>query len=282
MRVLITGAGGQLGRELVHVFCDHEVIAMDHSGFDVSDRDQVLSAVTSNRPDVIVHSAAMTNVDACETDVDRAFAVNALAVRHIAEGASRVGAYLCTISTDYVFDGEKKEPYHEWDMTNPVSVYGHSKLAGEHEAFRAPEALVTRLSWVCGRHGDNFVKTVLRLTREHDTMSFVDDQHGHPTFADDAAGMIRRLVADRRTGIVHVTNQGVVSRYEFARAVLEAAGQDPERVTPISTDDMQPPRPARRPKNSALDNAVLRFSGLPLLPHYRESLERLVGELVAG
>jgi dTDP-4-dehydrorhamnose reductase len=280
MRVLVTGAGGQVGHELVRAFCDHDVVGTDHARLDVTDRQDVLAAVTETLPDAVVHAAAWTAVDDCEGDPNRAFAVNALGTRHVAEAAYRVGAHLCYLSTDYVFDGTKPAPYTEWDEPNPRSAYGRSKLAGEREALQHAAATVARLSWVCGRHGQNMVKTILRLAREHERIRFVDDQRGHPTFADDAAGMVRRLVTERRPGVFHVTNQGAVSWFEFAQAVLEAAGDDPSRVTPIATADLDPPRPAPRPANSVLENAALALSGIPLLPHYRESLDRLVAELV--
>ncbi len=277
MRVLITGAAGQVGRELVEVFADHQVIAADRTLLDVTDRDSVHQAVTTIEPDVIVHAAAWTAVDACEADPDRAYLVNALGPRFIGEAARSVGAHLCHISTDYVFDGTKTTPYVEWDEPNPQSVYGRSKLAGEREI--GPDATVVRTSWVCGRHGNNMVKTILRLAGEHDRLSFVDDQIGHPTFADDLARAIRRLVVERRAGLFHVTNQGSCSWYEFARAVLGASGADPARVGPVATTDLVPARPAPRPANSVLDNAALRLSGLPLLPHYSETLNLLVKEL---
>ncbi|MEX2256549.1 MAG: dTDP-4-dehydrorhamnose reductase [Acidimicrobiia bacterium] len=279
MRIFVTGAGGQLGREVVAAFAGHDVVAADHTTLDVADRDAVLGAITTTRPDAIVHAAAWTAVDACESEPDHAFLVNGIATRHVADAARRVGARVCYISTDYVFDGTKTEPYIEWDVPNPRSVYGASKLAGELELRGDPDATIVRISYVCGEHGTNMVKTILRLAGEHDTLRFVDDQRGHPTFAADAAPMIRRLVVDRRPGCFHVTNQGAVSWYEFARAVLEAAGADPSRVQPISTADLDPPRVAPRPANSVLDNAALRLSGLPLLPHYRESLDRLVRRL---
>jgi dTDP-4-dehydrorhamnose reductase len=281
VRVLVTGAGGQVGHEIVSAFADHDVVATDHATLDVTEREAVLACVTASGPDAIVHAAAWTEVDACEADPDRALAANGLGTRHVAEAARRVGAHLCYLSTDYVFDGTKPGPYTEWDDPNPQSVYGRSKLAGERELGRDPASTVVRLSWVCGRHGANMVKTILRLAAERDQLAFVDDQRGHPTFAADAAGAIRRLVAERRPGLFHVTNQGVVTWYEFARAVLESAGLDPERVRPISTAELDPPRPAPRPANSVLDNVALRLSGLPLLPHYRASLDRLVAELVA-
>jgi dTDP-4-dehydrorhamnose reductase len=276
-RVLVTGAGGQVGREVVGAFKDDDVIAADHSVLDVADRDAVLQAITSTAPDAVVHAGAWTAVDACEGDPDRAFRVNTLGTRHVAEGASRVGAWLCYLSTDYVFDGTKPDPYLEWDSPNPVSVYGRSKFGGELEL--GPDSTIVRTSWVCGLHGANMVKTILRLAGEHEKLTFVDDQRGQPSFADDLARVIRRLVVERRPGLFHVTNQGAVTWFEFARSVLEVAGLDPGRVRPIATADLDPPRPAPRPANSVLDNAALRLGGLSLLPDYREPLERLVRQL---
>jgi dTDP-4-dehydrorhamnose reductase len=282
MRVLITGAGGQVGRELVEIFASkshHEVIGLDHGSLDIGDRDAVLGAVTGTSPDVVINAAAWTAVDACESDPDRSYRINALAVRHIAEAARRVDAHVVHVSTDYVFDGTKDAPYVEWDTPDPRSVYGASKLAGELEL--GVDATIVRTSWVCGFHGGNMVKTILRLAAEHDTLSFVDDQRGHPTFADDLATMIERFAVDRRPGMFHVTNQGAVSWYEFAGEVLRCAGLDPERVRPVATADLLPARPAPRPANSVLDNAALRLSGVRLLDDFRVPLQRLVTRLMS-
>ena len=279
MRVLITGAGGQVGRALSASFSVDEVTGADHASLDVTDRNAVLAAVTDSRPEVVLHAAAWTAVDACQSDPDRAFAVNALGTRHVAEAAHRVGAHVVYFSTDYVFDGTKVEPYVEWDTPNPQSVYGRSKLAGELELAADADATIVRLSWVCGDHGSNMVRTVLRLANEHQELAFVDDQRGHPTFAEDMAPLIRRLAVDRRPGLFHVTNQGVVSWYEFARAVFEAAGLDQTRIRPTTTAELNPPRPAPRPANSVLDNMALRLEGLPLLPDFHASLDRLVARL---
>jgi dTDP-4-dehydrorhamnose reductase len=280
MRVLITGAAGQLGHDLAQAFDGHEVLAATRQQLDVSDRDAVLQATGGFQPDAIVHAGAWTAVDACEGDPDRAFAVNALGTRHVAEGARLARARVCYVSTDYVFDGTSTEPYREWDATNPLSVYGRSKLGGEHELD--PGSTVVRTSWVCGLHGANMVKTVLRLAQEHDQLSFVDDQHGCPSFTSDLAMAIRTLVVGRLPGTFHVTNQGATTWYEFARDILSFSGADPARVRPISTSDLVPARPAPRPANSVLDNAALRLQGLPLLPDHHEPLERLVKELVAS
>ena len=282
-RVLITGAGGQLGRELQGAFAGYDLVACDRARLDVGDRDAVLQGVCSIEPDDIVHAAAWTAVDACEGDPDRAFRVNALGARHVAEAARLTGAHLCYVSTDYVFDGTSPRPYREWDETAPQSVYGHSKRGGELEVLAgAPGASIVRTSWVCGRYGANMVKTVLRLGAQPGPLAFVDDQHGCPTFADDLAGAIRVLVAARLPGLFHVTNQGPTTWFGFARDVLAAASMDPERVRPITTAELDPPRPAPRPANSVLDNFALRELGLPLLPDYRIALDRTVKELLSA
>jgi dTDP-4-dehydrorhamnose reductase len=281
VRVLITGAGGQLGHDLVAVCTEagDEVAACSSSDLNLGDRDSVLSVIASVAPDVVVNAGAWTAVDACESDPDKAWRINALGPRHVVDAASRVGAHVVHVSTDYVFDGTKLDPYVEWDRTNPQSAYGRSKLGGELEVQAYPGSCVVRTAWVCGEHGNNMVKTVLKLA-ERPELAFVDDQRGSPTFTADLALAIRRLAAERRPGTFHVTNQGAVSWYEFVRDILAAAGHDPGKVRPIKTEDLDPPRPAPRPANSVLDNAALRLSDLPLLPHYRESLDRLVDRLI--
>lgn len=283
MRVLITGAGGQLGRDLERtcVEAGDEVIACDRSRLDLTDRDSVYQAVTSTSPDVILHAGAWTAVDACEGDPERAFLTNAIGTEWVADASRRIGAHLVAVSTDYVFDGTKPDPYQEWDRPNPQSVYGRSKLAGEHAvAAQAPGSAVVRTAWVCGAHGANMVKTVLGLV-DRPELAFVDDQRGCPSFTADLAPMIRRIGVERRAGLHHVTNQGSTTWYGFVREILELAGHDPDKVRPIATAALDPPRPAPRPANSVLDNAALRLGGLPLLPHYRDSLERLLRHLGA-
>ncbi|MDQ6839388.1 MAG: dTDP-4-dehydrorhamnose reductase [Actinomycetota bacterium] len=286
MRVLVTGGGGQLATDLVHVLAfhpQHTVVAPGRGSLDVADRDAVRAAFGEVDPDVVFHTAAWTAVDACESDVDRAFKVNALGTRHVAEGARGNGAHVVYVSTDYVFDGRCERPYTEWDVTAPQSVYGRSKLAGEHELLaQLPGATVVRTAWVCGRHGDNMVKTILRLASKATTLRFVDDQWGCPTFTDDLAGALYEMGVGRRPGVFHVTNQGPTTWYRFATDVVALAGADPAMVLPIRTDELVPPRPAPRPANSVLDNAALRLSGLPLLADHHEPLKRTVKALVAG
>lgn len=296
MRVVVTGAAGQLGRDLTDVLGGRvpvggralpaavtglvtaaEVVATDLPDLDIVDRAAVRGFLADARPDVVVHGAAWTAVDACEADPDRAFAVNALATRHVVEAATAVGAHVVYVSTDYVFDGAKAEPYVEWDPPSPVSVYGRSKRGGELEV--PPGHTVVRTAWVSGAHGANMVKTVLRLRGQPGELRFVDDQHGSPTFTADLAVAIGRLVADRRPGCFHLTNAGATTWYGFARAVLAAAGDDPDRVRPIATAELDPPRPAPRPANSVLDNTAWRLSGLPPMPAWEDGLSRLVRAL---
>jgi dTDP-4-dehydrorhamnose reductase len=309
LRVLVTGGNGQLGRDLRDVMAGRvpeggagpdghpaagailppvregtfDVLSTDIDTLDVADRSAVRAAVDTFRPDIVLHGGAYTAVDACESDTETAFAVNALGTRNIAEAAGDVGAHLVYVSTDYVFDGTSPRPYDEWDAPGPRSVYGRSKLGGELEAraMGGAAATIVRTAWVSGAHGANMVKTVLRLAAGNPDgpLRFVDDQRGSPTFTADLSRALVRLALDRRPGTFHVTNQGETTWYGFARATLAAAGLEPGLVEPIATAELDPPRPAPRPANSMLDNAALRLSGLPLLPEWTDALERLVHAL---
>jgi dTDP-4-dehydrorhamnose reductase len=280
VKLLVTGAAGQLGVDVV----DHarslgdDVIGVDRAALDITDAVAVGQLLDTVRPDAVINAAAYTAVDSCETNEALAFAVNADAVGHLSAACELVGAHLVHVSTDYVFDGTLDRPYREDDRTNPQSVYGRSKLAGEHAA--GPGAAVARTSWVCGEHGNNMVKLVLRLASNPDqALAFVDDQRGHPTFTADLAPALHRLAVDRRTGIHHLTNQGAVSWFEFVREILSAAGHDPERVRPIATADLDPPRPAPRPANSVLDDVAWRAAGYEPLRDFRQPLAELVATL---
>ena len=282
MRILVTGGAGQLGRELsdLCVAKGDRVTTLDRSSVDVTDRSAVWQAVTTLRPQVVVNCAAYTAVDACEGNPELADAVNGFAVRWIAEACHAVGAHLVHVSTDYVFDGTLDRPYHEHDTPNPQSAYGRSKLIGEREALAlGPSATVVRTSWVCGAHGNNMVKTIMRLARGNPSLSFVSDQVGHPTFTADLAPVLRRIALERLSGVVHATNQVACSWYRFATEVVGAMGLDPEMVHPITTAELQPPRPAPRPANSVLDNAALRAAGFAPLRDHREPLAELVAIL---
>ena len=290
MKVLVTGGNGQLGTELGFVLgaAGDDVLLASSAELDVRDRDLVQQVVGAVAPDVIIHGGAWTNVDGCELDPKRAYEVNALGTRHVAEVAARLGARVLYLSTDYVFDGRGSGAhgggaYNEWDAPAPVSHYGRSKLGGEHEvqSILGPDATIVRASWVVGRFGSNFVKTMLRVAADptKDVVTVVDDQRGCPTFTADLAPMLRRLAVARMPGIFHVSNEGPVSWWEFAREIFSAAGHDTGRVVAIPTSELQPVRPAPRPAVSILDNAALRGSGLAPMPDWRPSLHAVVDAL---
>ncbi len=282
MKLLITGAAGQLGTDLVLSAqkSGHQVIATIHADLDITDKSQVDRVVGEAKADAIIHAAAWTAVDACESDPQRAMSVNRDGTANIVSAARKSGSRVIYISTDYVFDGTKPTPYIESDLPNPQSVYGASKLAGEQQLDLTTDQIV-RISWVCGEHGANMVKTILRLAATNPTLTFVDDQIGSPTFTSDAAPMIIEMATARLAGIWHVSNQGSTSWFGFARDVLTCAGLDADRVIATTTKLLQPARPAKRPTNSVLDNAQMRKANLALLDDYHIPLQRLVDVLTS-
>jgi dTDP-4-dehydrorhamnose reductase len=274
-RVLVTGAGGQVGADTVAALQadgHREVRGTTHADLDLAERDQVEQVVAEYLPDAIVNCAAITDVDRCEREPERAFAVNALGVRHLAAAARRIGAHVVQVSTDYVFDGTAGRPYDEWDAVNPISEYARSKLGGELEVARhAGSWTIARTAWVFGRQGHDFVQLVFDAAADADRgIRFVDDQTGSPTYAPDLAAMLVRLAVERRDGIFHVVNAGHCTRYQLARDVLEAAGMDPSLARPTTTAELA--RPAPRPVFSALEPVALRHCGLRTLRHYRDAL----------
>lgn len=277
MKVLVTGAGGQLGTDLVAAFGDHDLIGLARADLDVTDEPAVVAAVRDHAPDLVVHAAAFTKVDACESDPDTAWRVNALGSWWIARACALADAALVTLSTDYVFDGAATRPYTEFDPVHPLSVYGRSKEAGERLVRQTLDRhYVVRTSWVHGVHGGNFVKTMLRLGRERGAVSVVDDQTGSPTFAFDLAAAIRRLAVSGRHGTYHLTNSGSCTWFDLAAATFEEAGLD-VALTPTDTATFGLPAP--RPAYSVLDNLMARMTGLEPLPPWRDSLKRLVADL---
>lgn len=278
--LLITGADGQLGQAAHEAFvgAGWRVTTTDIEQLDIRDRQAVLDAIATLRPDAVLNAAALTDADFCEVEPDLAFATNATGVGHLAEACSHTEALLCHISSDYVFDGARRQPYTEADHPSPLSVYGRTKLDGERVA--GTDALVVRTAWMSGRTGRNIVRTVLDQARYPDrVLRYVDDQRGSPTHADHLAAALVGLVEDRWTGLFHVTNQGEATWFDLARRVLAEAGHDPDRVRPIATADLDPPRLARRPAFSVLDNAAFRLAGRPLLPHWTDAVADLVRRL---
>ncbi len=270
MRVLITGAAGMLGRDLTAAatVAGHELVALPRAELDITDRDAVDSAVRGTRPDVVFNCAAYTNVDGSETDVATAFAVNGAGAGTVARSCAVAGAWMIHVSSDYVFDGAKRDPYLESDATGPLSQYGRSKLAGEHAVAEAAPCAhtIVRSSWLFGAAGPCFPATILRLAAERDELTVVDDQVGAPTFTGHLASALLALGAERPPGIAHVAGGGQCSWYQFATAIVDAAGLDCV-VKPGRTEDLA--RPAPRPAYSVLRSER---PGAPQLPDWREGL----------
>ena len=279
MTVLVTGAAGQLGTELVahHEAAGRRVVTADRATLDVTDQGAVAALVAETEPDLVVHTAAFTKVDACETETERAWSVNAMGAWNVARAADAVGAQVVHISTDYVFDGTLGRPYTEFDAVSPLSMYGRSKEAGEQKVREACDRhFIVRTSWVHGTGGGNFARTMLRLARERGAVSVVDDQTGSPTFTADLVVGLDHLVESGLHGTYHLTNAGQCTWYEFARELFDAADVE-VRLSPTDTASFGAPAP--RPAFSVLDNLLARQIGLEPLPAWQESLGRFLADL---
>lgn len=267
MRILLTGARGQLGHDLVEALGAEEVVAVGHSELDIADRVAVSQAVRAARPDWIVNAAAFNDVDLAESARAAAFAVNADGPAYLAAAAKAVGARLVHVSTDYVFNGRKGEPYTEDDTPEPLSVYGASKRAGEVRVLDSGgRASVLRTAWLYGSHGKNFVKAILAAASSGKPLRVVADQVGSPTWTRDLAFAIRDLLATDMAGLFHVVNSGACSRYEFARAILQGGGE----VEAVKSSEM--PRPAPRPANSSLRSTRWAEGGMRAMRPWQEAL----------
>jgi dTDP-4-dehydrorhamnose reductase len=283
MKVLVTGARGMLGTDLCAALNGKfEVTRSDiignGLGLDVCDTQAVFDAVTQTRPDVIAHLAAATDVDGCERDPDIAYRVNAYGTWNVAAAAARIGAELIYAGTDFVFDGEKGEPYTEFDAPNPINHYGASKLAGE----RIVERLVTRhfivrTAWLYGARGKCFPKRIIAAAGAGKKLRVVDDQFGTPTYARDLAAAIVGLVGSRLYGTYHAANSGTCSWYEFARKTLEIAGMGDVEVTPIPASEWA--SPTKRPANSSLRCMAFEMQGRPPMRPWQEALVDFVAEM---
>ena len=280
MKVLVTGAAGQLGREMVRVAGTAVVAGLTRADLDVTDRDAAHTVVAGLRPDVVVNCAAWTDVDGCELDPERAQTVNADAVGFLAEACDEVGAHLVHVSTDYVFNGEASTPYGEDHPTDPVNAYGASKLAGEVAAGAG--ATVVRSTWLQPADLPGMVGRVIDSLEAGVPIRVMDDRRACPTFVADLVPVILRLGAERVTGVVHATNAGVTSWHGFAREVARASGNDPDLLVPVSEADLDVSRPACRPTYSALDNTVLRGLGWEPMRHHRDAIAAVVARIMAA
>ncbi len=286
MKILVTGAQGQLGWELQRtVPAGVELVAFGSGELDITDRQAVTRTVAAECPEVIINAAAYTAVDKAEQDVIRAFQVNGQGAAHLAQAARDQGARLIHISTDFIFDGQKSSPYLPADRPNPIGVYGRSKLAGEEqimEITKGEATTIIRTAWVYSSHGHNFVKTMLRLMQERDSLSVIADQVGTPTWAHGLARAVWEVVTKGVVGIHHWTDAGVASWYDFAVAIMEEAqalgilSRQPT-IRPIPASDY--PLPAQRPPYSVLDKTSL-WQALGCAPsHWRVELRKMLLEV---
>lgn len=267
MRLAITGAEGQLGRSLRQNFADQEMLLLDLPQWDITS-EETISFLIRWAPDLVIHAAAMTDVDGCERDPDAAFLVNGQGTRNVALACQRAGATLVYISTDYVFDGTKDEPYLESDEPHPINVYGASKLEGERQVQELLQSYyIVRTAWLYGLGGKNFVEKVLQLAEERSELHYVVTEVGSPTYARDLAEGISRLIRHPQYGIYHLANEGSCSRYEFARKILALGGKGEFPLYPVESY----PRPAKPPPHAILANVRAAKLGIRLRP-WQEAL----------
>ncbi len=274
MRILITGAKGMLGRTLMRELNEFTLIPTDLPEGDITNAAQFDALLGQEKPDAVIHCAAMTAVDNCETNTDLAYRLNAVGSGNVAAACHRRGVRLLAISTDYVFEGDADRPYHEFDRPNGGNtVYGQSKFAGEELIRRhCPNHVICRISWLYGKGGPSFVHAMLKLadgTRPE--LKVVHDQHGNPTSTLAVARALKELLKrPELVGTFHLTCEGEATWYEFAREIFALNGID-QKVTPCTTDEF--PRPAPRPANSRLEKRMLRLCGLPPMPDWHEALK---------
>jgi dTDP-4-dehydrorhamnose reductase len=277
MRILLIGAKGMLGRDMLRDWKRDEVIAADIEEVDIRVLDQVRSLVSSSRPDWIVLTAAYTDVDASEKNQETAFAVNATGAENVARAATDAGVPVFYVSTDYIFDGKATSPYEPGDKPNPLNVYGASKAAGEAAVQKcAKHWCIGRTSWLFGARGNSFPEKILRASDTRPELTVVHDQVGSPTYTVDLASAILQLVHKNAQGITHITNSGSCSWYDFAREVLAQAGRGSIRVLPIETEDSA--RPAKRPRYSILSPASLNQQGITVR-HWKDAVTEYLKDL---
>ncbi len=285
LKVLVTGSAGQLGQDLVLLLTaqGHEVMGCDRQEMDITDLDQCKEVIGGFAPDAVVHCAAHTAVDVAETDIDGAYLINATGSRNVALAAEQAGAKLVYISTDYVFDGMGTKPYHEYDNTDPQSIYGKSKRAGEILVQSlSSKFFIVRTSWVYGKYGNNFVKTMLKLGQEKPLLQVVDDQKGSPTYTVDLARFVLELIQTEKYGVYHASNSEACTWYEFTQAIFAEAEEllgikFTAKLEPCTTEQF--PRPAPRPQYSVMEHLSIRTNGFQDIRPWREGLRDFLLEL---
>lgn len=279
MKVLVTGANGQLGYDVVKELQKQniECYGATRQDFDVVDFNATKEFITNYMPDVVIHCAAYTAVDKAEDEQGLCYLVNASATENIAEICKKINAKMLYISTDYVFDGTKDGFYEVDDEPNPINVYGKTKLLGEQAVQRILDKyFIVRISWVFGEHGNNFVKTMLRLGKEHKEISVVADQYGSPTYTADLASLLVEMIQTDKYGIYHTTNEGLCTWAEFAEEIFKIVDMD-VKVNHITTAEY--PTKAKRPINSRLSKRCLIINNFKKLPAWQSSLKKLIDKL---
>jgi dTDP-4-dehydrorhamnose reductase len=281
-RILVIGAKGMLGRDLVPElqasFPGDKVLAWDIDEIDIQREEETVFKIEKVRPHLVINVAGYTDVDGCESNEQEAFAINADGMKHIATGARRSGAKAIYLSTDYVFDGRAERPYVETDPPNPLNLYGHSKWKGEQNALAlGKDGLIVRTQWLYGKHGKNFVTTILRQSREKKTLSIVHDQVGSPTYTVDLSRAITLLIRKGTSGIFHVANSDFCSWHDFGKTILELSGGQEVEVLPMSSRELD--RKAVRPSYSVLSTLKFtRETGVALRP-WPDALKDFLSEL---
>lgn len=275
MRVLITGSSGQLGKAVVEVFFKSgvDVYPIPHSRLDITNRQRVEEIIRAYLPEIIINCSAFTDVDLCEKERDKAYMVNALGPKNLAILSERYNIHLIHISTDYVFNGEKDSPYNEFDIPNPINIYGKSKLEGEYFVERfSKRYTIVRTSWLYG-DGNNFVRKIVERAKKENIVRVVDDQFGSPTYTYDVARALLSIAKGDFYGLYHCANRGVVSRFEEARFIVETLGLNAE-VIPVKSKDF--PTLAKRPRYTPLENYLLELEGIFYMRDWRSAMEEFL------
>lgn len=273
-KILVTGSKGQLGVDLVNILSnEYYVIGLDKEKLDITNLDYVINIVKTIKPHIIINSAAYTNVDECEKNIDLSYKINSLGARNLAIASLENNSRLVHISTDFVFYGQKNEPYIEFDTPNPLSIYGKSKLLGEEFIKQInPKHYILRTSWLYGENGNNFVKTMLKLGKENKTLKVVNDQRGTPTYTKDLVNTINMIIKSDAYGTYHASNEGECTWFEFARRIFELANISDIEILPITTEELN--RLAKRPKYSVMKNYMLKLNFDYTLKSWDESLKK--------
>lgn len=274
MKVLVTGVKGQLGYDVVNelVKRGHTAVGTDVEEMDITDAAKVREVLLSESPDAVIHCAAYTAVDAAEENVELCRKINAEGTENIAKVCQELDCKLLYVSTDYVFNGEGERPWEPYDEREPLNVYGQTKYEGELAVEKyVKKSFIVRIAWVFGVNGKNFIKTMLRLGKDHDELTVVADQIGSPTYTYDLAKLLVDMIESDKYGRYHATNEGLCSWYDFAVEIFRQAGMD-VHVRPVTSEEY--PAKAKRPHNSRMDKSRLDLNGFERLPHWKDALSR--------